>query len=117
MGSTMEKAVQIQCGIWPQGPVPENFNEPVGGDVPVLLLSGELDPVTPPEYADRVAAHFDRATHLVAPGQAHIVATRGCIGDLVSEFIASADASGLDTECLSQLQASPFFLTLTGPAP
>lgn len=117
MGSTMEKAVQIQCGIWPQGPVPENFNEPVGGDVPVLLLSGELDPVTPPEYADRVAAHFDRATHLVAPGQAHIVATRGCMGDLVSEFIATADASGLDTECLSQLQASPFFLTLTGPAP
>ncbi len=59
--------------------------------MPVLLLSGELDPVTPPEYGDQVAAHFPRATHLVAPGQGHIVTTRGCMGDLVSEFIIAGD--------------------------
>ena len=117
MGTLLEQAVHVQCGIWPRGPVPEDYNQPVSGDVPVLLISGELDPVTPPEYAEQVAVHFDQATHLVAPGQGHIVATRGCMGDLVSDFIMAADASGLDTECLSQLQASPFFLSLTGPRP
>jgi len=117
LGTLMEQVVQVQCGIWPAGPVPDDFHQPVTGDVPVLLLSGEYDPVTPPEYGDRVAAHFGRATHLVAPGQAHIVATRGCIGDLASTFIIDGHADNLDTACLANLQRSPFFQTLTGPTP
>jgi hypothetical protein len=117
MGELMARAVEIQCGIWPSGPVPEGFHEPVSADVPVLLLSGELDPVTPPEYGDEVAAHFPQAMHLVAPGQGHIVATRGCMGDLVSQFIIEADFAELDTACLSQMQATPYFISLTGPKP
>jgi hypothetical protein len=89
----------------------------VSADTPVLLLSGELDPVTPPEYGDEVAAHFPRAMHLVAPGQGHIVSTRGCMGDLVSQFIIEADFAALDTACMSQMQATPYFLSLTGPRP
>ncbi|MDT8319729.1 MAG: alpha/beta hydrolase [Xanthomonadales bacterium] len=117
MGDIMLKATRIQCEVWPRGPVPEGFHEPVAADVPTLLLSGELDPVTPPEYAERVAAHFSDSTHLVAPGQGHIVTTRGCMGDLVSEFIVSGGRAKLDTECISRLEASPYFLSLTGPRP
>jgi pimeloyl-ACP methyl ester carboxylesterase len=117
LGTLMEQVVEVQCGIWPAGPVPDDFHDPVTGDVPVLLLSGEYDPVTPPEYGDQVAAHFERATHLVAPGQAHIVATRGCMGELVSTFIIDGNADNLDTACMADLQRSPFFQTLTGPAP
>ena len=117
LGTLMNEVVRVQCGVWPAGPVPNDFHEPVTGDVPVLLLSGEYDPVTPPEYGDVVAAHFERATHLVAPGQAHIVATRGCMGDLVSTFVIDGAADNLDTGCLAQLERSPFFHTLTGPAP
>ena len=117
LGTLMDQVVRIQCGIWPKGEVPEDFHDPVTGDVPVLLLSGEYDPVTPPEYGDQVAAHFDNATHLVAPGQAHIVATRGCMGDLVSTFIADGTTDNLDTECMAQMKPSPFFISLTGPSP
>jgi len=117
MGNMMEKSVNIQCGIWPQGPVPENFHEPVTGDLPVLLLSGELDPVTPPEYADRVAVHFSNSRHLIAPGQGHIATTRGCMGKIVSEFIMEGSADDLETDCISNMQATPFFISLTGPAP
>jgi pimeloyl-ACP methyl ester carboxylesterase len=117
MGDMLEKAVAIQCGVWPRGPVPENFHAPVGGDVPVLLLSGELDPVTPPEYGDQVAAHFPKSRHLTAPGQGHIATTRGCMGKIVSEFIIEGNADDLETDCLSNLRATPFFLTLTGPTP
>ncbi len=117
MGTLMEQVVSIQCGVWPAGPVPDDFHEPVGGDVPLLLLSGEYDPVTPPEYADAVAAHFDHATHLVAPGQAHIVVNRGCMGDIVSTFIADGSAQNLETECMSRMKPSPFFISLTGPTP
>ncbi|MDH3939831.1 MAG: alpha/beta hydrolase [Xanthomonadales bacterium] len=117
LGDIMEKAVGIQCGIWPRGPVPDNFHEPVGGDVPVLLLSGELDPVTPPEYADQVAVHFTSSRHLVAPGQGHIATTRGCMGKIVSEFVIEGSADDLETDCMSNLQPTPFFISLTGPTP
>jgi pimeloyl-ACP methyl ester carboxylesterase len=117
MGELMTRAVEIQCGIWPRGDVPEGFHEPVSADVPVLLLSGELDPVTPPEYGDEVALHFPQALHLVAPGQGHIVTTRGCVGDLVSQFIIDAGFAALDTACLAQMRATPYFISLTGPKP
>ncbi len=117
MGDMMEKSVGIQCRIWPKGPVPENFHEPVTADVPVLLLSGELDPVTPPEYADQVAVHFPNSRHLIAPGQGHIAATRGCMGKIVSEFIIEGNANDLETDCISNMQATPYFISLTGPTP
>lgn len=117
LGNLMEQVVNLQCGIWPRGPVPEGFHDPVGGDAPVLLLSGEFDPVTPPEYADQVAVHFDNATHLVAPGQGHIVTTRGCMGEIVSSFINDGHSDNIDTDCMAQMQPSPFFQSLTGPKP
>ena len=84
---------------------------------PALVLAGQFDPVTPPEYGDQVAAHFDKATHLIAPGQAHIVATRGCMGDLVATFINDGGAENLETDCMAQMKPSPFFISLTGPTP
>jgi len=117
MGDLLVRAARTQCEIWPQGPVPEGFHDPVTVDVPVLLLSGELDPVTPPEYGDQVAVHFPRATHLVAPGQGHIVSTRGCMGDLVSEFIIAGSAEGLETDCMARMSHTPYFISLTGSAP
>lgn len=117
MGNIMEKAVTIQCGVWPRGPLPDGFHEPVKSDVPVLLLSGELDPVTPPEYADQVAAYFSDSMHLIAPGQGHIASTRGCMGRIVSDFIVAGGSGELDTDCMSQMQATPYFISLTGPTP
>ena len=117
MGDSMLKASRVQCAVWPAGDVPPDFHDPVVSDKPVLLLSGELDPVTPPEYADQVAEHLSNSLHVVAPGQGHSVTVRGCMGDLVAKFIENAGFTDLDTECVSQMQATPFFISLTGPRP
>jgi pimeloyl-ACP methyl ester carboxylesterase len=97
--------------------VPENFHDPVVSDIPSLLLSGELDPVTPPEYAERVKAHLSDSLHLIAPGQGHSVTGKGCIGTLVSEFIIAGSWAELETDCIEQLEPSPWFTSLTGPRP
>lgn len=117
MGDSMIRAARVQCGVWPRGPVPEGFHDPVISDKPALLLSGELDPVTPPEYSEQVAHHLTNSLQIVAPGQGHSVTTRGCLGELVSQFIKTADPDALDTDCVSNLQSTPFFTSLTGPAP
>ena len=39
--------------------------------VPVLLISGELDPITPPSYGEYFGAYFANAGHHVIPGAGH----------------------------------------------
>ena len=41
----------------------------------------------------------------------------GCMGELASTFIEEASAENLETECISNMKPSPFFLSLTGPQP
>jgi hypothetical protein len=39
------------------------------------------------------------------------------VGQVVTDFIVAASLDGLDAQCLAQLQASPWFMSLTGPNP
>ncbi|MEZ5443762.1 MAG: alpha/beta fold hydrolase [Lysobacterales bacterium] len=118
LGAELVRSLKVQCEVWPhrQDPRPDRF-EPLQGDWPTLLLSGEFDPVTPPRYGDAVAASLSHSRHLVAPGQGHIVSTRGCLPGLVSDFIESADPAALEAECLENLQAPAFFLNYNGAQP
>lgn len=117
LGGRFVDYILAQCEVWPRGQRPHDFHEPARSDVPVLLLSGERDPVTPPAFGERAAGHFPNALHLVAAGQAHGVLGRGCIPRIVAAFVASAGGEELDTGCMNQLGPTPFFTTLLGPEP
>ena len=52
-GADSSDAFQEVCKLWPKGPVDSDLHSPLHSDVPTLLLSGEADPVTPPEDAER----------------------------------------------------------------
>jgi pimeloyl-ACP methyl ester carboxylesterase len=105
------------CEIWPRGPVPADFKDPVRADVPVLLLSGEYDPVTPPAYGELAAETLSNSLHLIAPGQGHNVILRGCIPDLAEQFIINGTLDGLETACVSEIEPFPFFVNFSGPMP
>lgn len=117
LGTLTVDFIKAVCTAWPSRRMPEDFHAPVESDIPVLLLSGEADPVTPPENAEAVLEHFSNARHLVAPGQGHGIAWRGCASELMAEFVTDRDPQALDTECLQELSASPFFIDRNGPTP
>ena len=117
IGSERVSLLQAQCEVWPVPRAPAAFKQPVDADLPVLLLSGEYDPVTPPAYAERALATLGNARHLVAPGQGHIVQARGCMPRLLSRFIRDADVGELDAACLENLAAPAFYLDFNGSAP
>lgn len=117
LGNQQTDALNEVCAIWPREPLAEGFKTPVKSDVPVLLLSGEADPVTPPSNAQLVSQGFPNSLHLVAPGQGHNVIYRGCLPWLAADFIEAASVSGLDTACVEQIAPMPFFLNFSGPAP
>jgi pimeloyl-ACP methyl ester carboxylesterase len=105
------------CQFWPRGAVDPGYYAPVISDVPALVLSGEIDPVTPPTWGLEVARHLQNGRHLVMPGTGHGVAATACGNRIVSAFIDSADAHGLDAECLRGVHRPGFFLTPAGPEP
>ncbi|HUG39896.1 MAG TPA: alpha/beta fold hydrolase [Longimicrobiales bacterium] len=99
MGSALIDSYRAACAIWPHARLPAAHFEPVTRDIPTLLLSGSLDPVTPPEGAETVARHLPDALHVVVPGGGHGVGGP-CIERMVVELIESGSLEGVDTSCV-----------------
>jgi pimeloyl-ACP methyl ester carboxylesterase len=100
------------CRIWPRGKVPDDYYQPVVSDVPVLILSGGIDPATPPRHGDLVAASLSNAKHLVAPQLSHGVSLHGCAPRLVEAFVRKGSGAELDGKCLQRIPRPLFVLPL-----
>jgi pimeloyl-ACP methyl ester carboxylesterase len=106
---------QLQaCEMWPRGEVDASYFEPVTSHVPALVLSGDLDPVTPPGWGDSVAKHLQNARHVTVPATGHGVIGTPCGQELIRRFIESGTADGLDVSCVTRVRRPPFFLTPSG---
>ena len=103
------------CKFWPVGQIPENYFEPVSSDVPVLLLSGTLDPITPPKYGWEAAATLSNSEHVIVAGVGHGVMTQGCVPDILAEFYDNPDPRQVKAGCTSNLARPDFFTNFAGP--
>ncbi|WP_243042130.1 alpha/beta hydrolase [Dyella sedimenti] len=117
LGTRMVDTLRNVCTVWPKGTRPADFHQPLKTDKPVLLLSGEYDPVTPPRYGEQVARNLPRSRHLVLTGQGHNVINAGCAPQLVKRFIENPDPKALDAKCLGRLRATPMFVDFNGATP
>ena len=109
---------QVQaCETWPRGAVDASYYEPVTSDVPALVLSGELDPVTPPSWGGAVVRHLRNARHVIMPATGHGVVGTACGASLVATFIERGSAGALDTSCVKNVRRPPFFISPAGPDP
>ena len=116
-GADQLDALAEICKLWPRGPVDSDLHSPLQSDVPTLLLSGEADPVTPPEDAERAAGGLAHHRNLVLRGEGHGQLATGCVPRLMAQFLDDAKPGSLDAACLEQHRPAPFFVGLTGPAP
>ncbi len=81
-----------------------SFYEPVKSDIPTLVLSGEVDPVTPPTWGEQTAATLSRSKHIVIPGTGHTAGGTGCGQRLMREFIEEGSTADLDTTCVDKIR-------------
>ena len=101
------------CALWPRAKVDSDYFKPVRSDVPVLILTGEWDPVTPPANGDYVARSFSNSLHVVVPHGAHGLGGLDgldCINRLSTEFVERGTAKGLDTSCVKNVRRRGFVL-------
>ena len=114
LGQTMAQSMAAMCSVWPTGKVPADFRTALTGNTPVLAISGEFDPVTPPRYGDEAIAKLSNARHLVLKGQGHSVLSVGCMPKLFAQFVEKADPKALDAKCLDTLGPVPPFTSFNG---
>lgn len=105
------------CADWPKGQVSPQFREPLVSDVPVLMLSGGADPITPPRHAELVAETLSNDLHLIFNGMGHGNMTSICGSNIFTAFIESGVLDGLDTDCVDKVAPPPFFVDFSGPRP
>ena len=117
MGPLQLDAIKTMCSVWPAGVLDEDLREPLATDVPVLLLSGGADPITPARYAEMAAVDLRAAWLLTGEDQGHGLAAVGCMPRVIGEFVETATFADGAADCLADAFVMPFFIDYSGPAP
>ncbi|HTD29199.1 MAG TPA: alpha/beta fold hydrolase [Xanthomonadaceae bacterium] len=117
LGNEMIDTLRTQCAVWPHGERPSDFHQPLVSDLPILVLEGEFDPVTPPRYGEQVIKNLSHGRLLILKGQGHNVIPVGCMPKLMARFLDTADAKALDAHCLDKLPYTPPFTSYSGWEP
>lgn len=104
------------CSVWPATDIPADFRQPVATDLPVLILDGELDPVTPPRFARDAVKHMPNALLVVIPSGHHGwdgLTNEDCVDGLLQQFLERGTTEGLDPSCVATMQRPPFVIEET----
>ncbi len=103
------------CQGWPRVRLlPDHLALPERTQASVLLISGNMDPVTPPDWAETVARALPRARHIVTPGGGHIPdglsGLETCLDPLMIAFLDHGDPAALDASCVAAMEAPAYEL-------
>ncbi|MDJ0842600.1 MAG: alpha/beta hydrolase [Acidobacteriota bacterium] len=97
------------CRLWPRGKIPEDTHQSIVSDIPTLILSGDVDPVTPPANGDEAVKNLANGLHIAMPNAAHGAGARTpCGRSIIAFFLKNASVKDLDTSCSKFIQRPPF---------
>ena len=83
-----EGGVRALCAVWQVERSPDIVDWPVASDVPTLILSGHLDPITPTAWARRLADRLGDAVLVESKRWAHAPSMSDpCAVHLVARFL------------------------------
>lgn len=96
------------CAEWGAQPAAPVENQPVASRIPALVLAGEYDPITPPEWGRMAAATLENGHFYEFPGLGHgVVAAGRCPLEMALAFVADPSAAP-DSSCIAGMRAPRF---------
>jgi pimeloyl-ACP methyl ester carboxylesterase len=116
LGRTHVDSWRRACAEWPKGH-PLEVDETSVLPMPALVLSGDLDPVTPPRWGEVMTRRFRESVHVIVPGAAHNTSTTGCVPDVIADFVQRGTAGNLDLSCVDSTTRPPFAVSFAGSVP
>jgi pimeloyl-ACP methyl ester carboxylesterase len=112
LGDYWYRNLEQACSVWMRehdgGPAPRP--EAFRSQAPVLMVSGDLDPVTPPYWAEPLAQRYRNSRWLSLPQHAHMFADFACMDELLSQFLQREEPLQLDAACAERVRRPPWEL-------
>ena len=111
MGNYRIKQQQNACANWGRGNIPDDFLQPVRSEVPVLILSGEWDPVTPVSMAKEISRFLPNSQLVILPQMSHGfdgLSNKECFDRMAIEFMKTSGKTKLNTDCITKMQPPPY---------
>jgi pimeloyl-ACP methyl ester carboxylesterase len=106
--SLIEYSIFGICKNWPVEQAETWVKEPVVSDLPTLIMEGEFDPVTPPEYGRQVASHLSQGYFFEFPGIGHdITGASACAREMAGIFL-NDPSQAPDASCIEEMPALQF---------
>jgi pimeloyl-ACP methyl ester carboxylesterase len=97
------------CDSWRSGELSAADVAPVTSDRPVLILSGNLDPITPVKFGQETHARLSHSTLATFPYQGHgVLPNSKCAQTITAAFLNAPDQK-LDISC-AQNDLKPLFV-------
>ena len=96
------------CSYWGAGEAAPLENEPVSSDIPTLILAGQYDVATPPEWAALASETLSNSFLYNFPGTGHsILSVDDCAVAITAEFLDNPDIAP-DGSCIDDIEW-PYF--------
>jgi len=96
------------CGDWGTAEPEAVENEPVESSIPTLVMTGQLDPITPPRWGEAIASNLADAQFFEFPYTGHgTLVARDCAVEMTQSFLDGPEAD-VDDSCIASIPAPPF---------
>jgi len=95
------------CKDWPKGNIDASYLEPVKSDLPVLMISGEVDGSSPTWFGESALKFLPNGRQLKIRYLGHQFEGK-CLSDIFTSFIKDGSAKNLDTSCTEKIRRPPF---------
>lgn len=112
-GNNSHLAWLTACSVWPKYQPSAEFLQSVTANIPTLILSGDLDPVTPPSNGEYPAKTLPNSHHIIIKNSSH-TSLGTCAPKIINEFLTTLKVNELDESCLDELPAESFMTNLNG---
>jgi pimeloyl-ACP methyl ester carboxylesterase len=88
------------CAGWQSGRADPSVQDPVTSDIPTLVMAGEYDPITPPDWGRHAVETLANAFFFEYPGVGHAASlVAGCPRDMTIAFLEDPTAAP-DDACI-----------------
>jgi len=95
------------CKDWPKGNIAPSYIDPVKSDLPVLMISGEVDGSSPTWFGESALKFLPNGRQLKIRYLGHQF-EGNCIRDIFTSFIKDGAAKNLDASCTEKIRRPPF---------
>ena len=90
------------CDRWPVAKI--DLPEPARGSLkmPTVMISGGIDPITPPSLAQHAESYYSTLKHIIVPNGGHSNSAVQCVSDYINSFIDDPAHIAEDTQCMGE---------------